>query len=342
MRKAKVGIWGGAGYAGGELLRLLSAHPRLEVAAVASRSHAGQPVVKAHPHLRRFERVSFAEDLDAYGLDAVFLAGGHGEAMTRVPALLAKAGGLKIVDLSGDFRLKDAALYPTWYGRDHASPDLLPGFVYGLPELGHDAVRGASRVANPGCFATAVALGLGPLAAAGWSGAVQVTAITGSSGSGASPSAATHHPAREGSLKAYKPLAHQHVPEVEAFLDTLARKPSLRLAMVPVSGPFVRGIYAICHVDLPEGFDEAGLRMLFGRAYAGCPFVRLTAEPPDLKAVAGTNHCDIHIAVAGRQAVIFAALDNLVKGAAGQAVQNLNLMLGFDETLGLDASGVYP
>lgn len=342
MKKARVGIWGGAGYAGGELLRLLSAHPRLEVAAAASRSHAGQPVTKAHPHLRRLEGLSFTADLDARGLDAVFLAGGHGEAMTRVPELLAKAGALKVVDLSGDFRLKDAALYPAWYGRAHSAPDLLPGFVYGLPELDGAAVRAASRVANPGCFATAVALALGPLASAGWAGRVRVTAVTGSSGSGASPSAAAHHPAREGNVKAYKPLAHQHVPEVEAFLDGLAGKPSLRLDMVPVSGPFVRGIYAVCHLDLPAGVDAAALRFLYKGAYDGCPFVRLTPEPPELKAVAGTNHCDIHLSASGRSAVAIAALDNLVKGAAGQAVQNLNLMLGLPEAMGLEAAGVYP
>ncbi|MBI4349196.1 MAG: N-acetyl-gamma-glutamyl-phosphate reductase [Elusimicrobia bacterium] len=358
MTKAKVGVWGGAGYTGGELLRLLSGHPGVELARVASRSHAGSAVTKPHPHLRRLDGLKFAAELDPAGLDAVLLAGGHGEAMHWLPGALAKGASLKVVDLSADFRLKDPALYSVWYGRAHAAPELLDGFVYGLPEFDSAAIRKATRVANPGCFATAVALALGPLAASGLGGTARVTAVTGSSGSGASPSATTHHPAREGSLKAYKPLAHQHVPEIEAFLARLAGrspavpalagatgvagpagKPSFELAMVPVSGPFVRGIYAICHVTVPESVDLEGL---YAQAYAGRPFVRLVDSPPDLKAVSGSNHCDLHIARAGGETVVIAALDNLVKGAAGQAVQNLNLMLGLEETLGLEAAGAYP
>ncbi len=339
MTKAKVGVWGGAGYTGGELLRLLSAHPGVELSQIASRSHAGEAVTKPHPHLRSLAGVKFAADLDFKALDAVLLAGGHGEAMKWLPGVLAGGSTLKVVDLSADFRLKDPAQYPVWYGQAHSAPALLADFVYGLPELDAAAVKKATRIANPGCFATAVALALGPLAKAGIGGKAQVTAVTGSSGSGASPSATTHHPSREGNLKAYKPLAHQHVPEIEAFLAKLAGKPSFELAMVPVSGPFVRGIYAICHVEVPESAD---LGALYAAAYAGKPFVRLVDAPPELKAVTGTNHCDLHVARKGGDAVIIAALDNLVKGAAGQAVQNLNLMLGLGETLGLEAAGVYP
>ncbi|MBI5200577.1 MAG: N-acetyl-gamma-glutamyl-phosphate reductase [Elusimicrobia bacterium] len=335
----KVGVWGGAGYTGGELLRLLSAHPGVELAQVASRSHAGEAVTKPHPHLRRLGGMKFSAELDPAGLDAIFLAGGHGEAMAWLPGVLSKGKALKVVDLSADFRLKDAAQYPVFYGKAHAAPALLADFVYGLPELDAAAVKRASKIANPGCFATAVALALGPLAKAGLGGAAQVTAVTGSSGSGASPSATTHHPAREGNLKAYKPLAHQHVPEIEAFLAKIAGKPSFALSMVPVSGPFVRGIYAICHVSVPESADLAGL---YASAYADKAFVRLVDAPPDLKTVTGTNHCDLHVARKGTNAVIIAALDNLVKGAAGQAVQNLNLMLGLPETAGLEAVGVYP
>ena len=339
MTKAKVGVWGGAGYTGGELLRLLSAHPGVELAQVASRSHAGEAVTKPHPHLRKLDGVKFAAELDPSALDAVLLAGGHGEAMKWLPGVLAGGRALKVVDLSADFRLKNPAQYPEFYGRAHEAPALLADFVYGLPELDAAAVKAASRIANPGCFATAVALALGPLAKAGLGGAAQITAVTGSSGSGASPSATTHHPAREGNLKAYKPLAHQHVPEIEAFLAKLAGKPSFELAMVPVSGPFVRGIYAICHVEVPASVD---LGALYAAAYAGKPFVRLIDSPPELKAVTGTNHCDLHVAARNGRVVIIAALDNLVKGAAGQAVQNLNLMLGLEETSGLEAAGVYP
>lgn len=343
MKKAHVGVWGGAGYTGGELLRLLSAHPAVSVTAVASRSHAGKPVTAAHPHLRALAGLTFLEEIDPSGLDVLFLAGGHGEAMERLPALLNRGRkDLKVVDLSADFRLKDAGLYPTWYGKAHASPDLLAGFVYGLPELESSALKTAARVANPGCFATALILALAPAARAGWTGVVRATAVTGSSGSGVNPSSTTHHPGREGSMKAYKPLAHQHIPEVEACLDRAAGKPSLRLALVPVSGPFVRGIYAVCHLELPKEMDEAAFKALYRDAYAGKPFVRLLDAPPDLKSTAGSNHCDLFVAAKDGGAVVIAALDNLVKGAAGQAVQNMNLMLNIDETSGLEAAGAYP
>jgi len=343
LSKARVGLWGGAGYTGGELLRLLAGHPAASVSAVASRSHAGKPVTAAHPHLRALAGLSFQEELDPAGLDVLFLAGGHGEAMDRLPAFLNKAPkGLKVVDLSADFRLRDAAQYPVWYGKAHSSPELLAGFVYGLPELDAAAVRAADRVANPGCFATAVILALAPAARAGWTGTARVTAVTGSSGSGVNPSATTHHPGREGGMRAYKPLAHQHTPEVEACLDRAAGKPSLRLSLVPVSGPFVRGIYAVCHLDLPAGLGEDALKALYRDAYAGKPFVRLVDAPPDLKSVAGSNYCDVFVAAKGGTAVVISAIDNLVKGAAGQAVQNMNLMLGLSETSGLEAAGAYP
>ncbi len=343
MRKIKVGIHGAAGYTGGELIRILMSHPRAELAQLSSSTFPGRPVTAAHPHLRGLTDLSFLDRVEPSGLDAVFLAGGHGEAMAQAPSLLAKAGRrLRLIDLSGDFRLKDATLYPAWYGREHAAPRLLKEFAYGLPELGRSEVAAARRVANPGCFATAVALALGPLAKAGWRGAARVTAVTGSSGSGTTASATTHHPTREGSLRAYKPLKHQHVPEVEQLLDRLAGEESLRVAMVPVSGPFVRGIYAVCHVDLPEGWTQEDLSRAFASTYKGCRFVRLLEQPPDLNAVVGSNFCDIH-AVAGKsEAVVIAALDNLVKGASGQAVQNMNVMFGWDESLGLAFPGVYP
>ncbi len=183
---------------------------------------------------------------------------------------------------------------------------------------------------------------MAPVARAGWTGTARVTAVTGSSGSGVNPSSTTHHPSRDGGMKAYKPLAHQHTPEVEACLDRAAGKPSLRLSLVPVSGPFVRGIYAVCHLDLPPGVDEAALKGLYRDAYAGKPFVRLVDAPPDLKAVAGSNHCDVFVAAKDGGAVVISALDNLVKGAAGQAVQNMNLMLDLAETTGLEAAGAYP
>ncbi|MFA6093155.1 MAG: N-acetyl-gamma-glutamyl-phosphate reductase [Elusimicrobiota bacterium] len=343
MKRARAGVIGAAGYAGGELLRLLHGHPAVEIAAASSRSHAGKSILDAHAHLRSLEGLRFDGELDPAGLDVLFLAGAHGEAMGRMASLLERAGpSCKIIDLSADFRLRDPALYPVWYGREHASPRLLESFVYGLSELNADEIRSASRVANPGCFATALSLALGPLAAAGALGRARVSAITGSSGSGALPCAGTHHPSREGTLRAYKPLSHQHVPEVEAFLCKLAGKPSLRVELVPVSGPFVRGIYAVCHVDLPQGLDAAGLRALYESAYRGRCFVRLADAPPDLKTVAGGNYCGLYVRAQEGSAIVIAAIDNLIKGAAGQAVQNMNLMLGFDEALGLESAGAYP
>ncbi|MBI5597606.1 MAG: N-acetyl-gamma-glutamyl-phosphate reductase [Elusimicrobia bacterium] len=340
MTKLRVGVAGAAGFTGGELVRILLQHPRFELVQAASNSHAGEPLHSAHPHLRGLSALSFLPAAEPEGLDALFLAGGHGEAMELAPALLQKAPGLKLVDLSGDFRLRDAALYPLWYGRRHAAPALLGRFAYGLPELDAAAVRGAGLVSNPGCIATAAALSLGPLAKAGVKATAAVTAITGSSGSGVKPSATTHHPLREGNVRAYKPLSHQHAPEVEQLLGRLGGE--IGLALTAVSGPFVRGIYSVTNLELSSDWTDARLRSAFEDAYEGAAFVRLLDAPPELNAVTGSNHCDIHVRMEGRRAVVIAALDNLVKGAAGQAVQNLNLMLGFDEAEGLRFPGIYP
>lgn len=331
----RVGVAGGAGYTGGELIRLLLGHPRFQLTTVASASHAGRPVADAHPNLRGICDLVFSPDLDPGGLDAVFLAEGHGKSMGRMGRLAARPG-IKIVDLSGDFRLADAAAYERFYAEPHAAPALLDSFVYGLAELERDRIVGAERVANPGCFATAVLLALGPLARAGLSGVARVCATTGSSGSGAAPGEATHHPTRAASMRAYKPLAHQHAPEIDALLGGLSA------ALVPVSGPFVRGIYAVCQFKAPDGWNDATLRGIYGEAYAGRPFVRPVDEPPRLSAVVGGNYCDLYARIEGGEGVAIAAIDNLIKGAAGQAVQNLNLMAGLDEAAGLALAGVYP
>ena len=263
--------------------------------------------------------------------------------MGNVPAILAETGPrLRIIDLSGDFRLRNAALYPRWYTREHKAPGLLKKFAYGLVELNRAEIKKARFIANPGCFATATALALGPLAQGGVTGTVSVTAVTGSSGSGASPSVITHHPTRHSNLRAYKPFVHQHVPEVEQILDQLAGGKSMKLSLIPISGPFSRGIYAVCQVDLPKGWTAEKVRALYRSAYKGSSFVRLVDEPPSLNAVNGSNHCDVFVAVQGRRIGVISALDNLVKGASGQAVQNLNVMMGWDESLGLAFAGHYP
>lgn len=343
MKKIRVGIEGGAGFAGGELIRLLLGHPKVEIAAATSATFPGQPVFLAHPNLRGRTDLSFTRKLDYANLDCLFLAGGHGDAMSNVPAILAETGPrLRLIDLSGDFRLRDADLYPRWYTRTHKAPALLKKFAYGLVELNRAEIAKSRWVANPGCFATATALALGPLAKGGIAGTVSVTAVTGSSGSGASPSVITHHPTRHANLRAYKPFVHQHVPEVQQILDRLSGGSGLKLSLIPISGPFARGIYAVCQVDLPKGWTEKKVLDLYRDAYKGCTFVRLTTEPPSLNAVNGSNHCDVFVAVSEGRIGVIAAIDNLVKGASGQAVQNLNVMMGWNESEGLAFAGHYP
>jgi len=339
----RVGILGGGGYAAGELLRLLAGHPGVELAGVESGTYRGEPVAAAHPHLRGHLELRFCGALDVDPLEVVFVAADHGESMKRLPELLSRAPSLRVVDLTADFRFADAGQFERAHGRAHAAPELLGSFAYGLTELNREAIGRARLVANPGCFATAVGLALGPLALAGFEGSVHATAMTGSSGSGARPSPTTHHPTREGNARAYRPLGHPHAREVESLLDRLAgRRGAIRVALVPVSGPFVRGIYASCQFDLPAGWNERTLRDLYESTYDGAAFVRLLEGPPDLRAVAGTNFCDLHVVARGEQAAILAALDNLVKGGAGQAVQNLNVMMGWQERLGLATACPYP
>jgi N-acetyl-gamma-glutamyl-phosphate reductase len=329
-------IVGAAGYTAGELCRLLLQHPHARVTRAVSSSSAGKRVGDVHPNLRGLCDLPLSGELgDPSQLDGVFLCLPHGESMGRVPALLSAGPGLRIIDLSADFRLKDASLYPRWYGREHAAPELLESFVYGLPELHRDELRGAARVANPGCFATAVTLALLPMA--GQVDQAAVTAVTGSSGSGARPSERTHHPTRAATMRAYRVLGHQHTPEILQALGDRAD-----LSFVPVSGPFVRGIYATCLLALPAGLDRDRVVERYRAFYAAAPFVRLLDAPPDLQVVTGSNFCDLHVVVEGDRMVVVAAIDNLVKGAAGQAVQNLNLAMGWDEDAGLRLPGGYP
>lgn len=343
MKKIRIGIEGGAGFTGGELLRLLLSHPKVEIAAATSSTFPGQPVFLAHPNLRGRTNLTFTRKLDYAKLDCLFLAGGHGDAMSNVPTIVAEHGPrLRIVDLSGDFRLRDHGLYPIWYTREHKAPELLKKFAYGLVELNRAEIRKARLIANPGCFATATALALGPLAKGGIAGVASVTAVTGSSGSGINPTPITHHPTRHANMKAYKPFTHQHIPEIEQILERLAGKKTLRLSLVPISGPFVRGIYAVCQVDLPKGWTADRVRELYQAAYRGSAFVRLVPEPPSLNAVNGSNHCDVFVTVQDNRICVISAIDNLVKGASGQAIQNLNVMMGWNEELGLESAGAYP
>lgn len=328
----RVAVLHGAGYVGGELLRLLLAHPHVALTAVTSRSQAGRPVWHAHPALRGQTELAFAAELDdPAGVDAVLLAAEHGQAGPAVRALLDAGFAGVVVDLSTDFRFQDAALYPAWFGHEHPAPALLPRFAYGLVEVCAPYPAGQRFVANPGCFASGLALALYPLAAPLRPLTAHVTALTGASGSGTRPKETTHFPTRDGNVRAYKVLAHQHLPEVQQVLG-----PEARVAFVPASGPWTRGIWGTAHVPLPSGVDAAAVAGFYEAAYAGKPLLRLwPGQLPELRASVGTPFCDVGWMVKDDHLIVGFALDNLLKGAASQAVQNLNLLLGLPETAGL-------
>ena len=347
MAALRIGIAGGSGYGGGELIRLLLGHPRTEVAFVTSRRNAGRPVHAVHEHLLGSTDLVFTDRPvaeQAREVDGVFFAMPHGEGAKLMPAVLDAAPDARIIDLSGDFRLDSVAAWEAAYGRDHPAPELGGTFTYGLPEIGRDRIAISRRIANPGCFATASILALLPLAEAGLlSGRVALTGVTGSSGSGADPKEATHHPVRAEDFRSYRALRHQHVPEIEAALSA-AGASGPTLAMVPHSAPFVRGIFMTATVFPSQPVTGEALATLYGERYAPEPFVRIRKETPRVQVVKGTNYCDISVAASGDGGALVAmsAIDNLVKGMAGQAVQNLNLMFGFAETMGLEHPGMLP
>ena len=348
-KRYRASVMGGSGYGGAELIRRLLLHPDVELIRVAAADHVGEPLASAHLSLEGRTPLLF-EDLSpaavAAGVDVVLLGLPHRVSARVVPELLAT--GVRVVDMSGDFRLRDAAAYAHFYGQAHPHPELLGQAVYGLPELNRERIRAARLVAAPGCFATTIELALLPVAKAGLlQGVVHVQGITGSSGSGIAPSPGTHHPVRAGNLRAYKPLEHQHVPEIGETLGQAGAR-DLELRFVPVSAPLARGIFATCFVELPERWTEDRLRALYVETYAGEPFVRVPARRlPEVAAVSGSNHAEVGVAVGPavngrRTAVLVAATDNLVKGGAGQAIQDLNLMLGLRETASLEDPGPWP
>jgi N-acetyl-gamma-glutamyl-phosphate/LysW-gamma-L-alpha-aminoadipyl-6-phosphate reductase len=342
--KIRVGIFGGSGYGGAELLRILLFHPRAEVSLVTANEHAGKAVGEVHRNLQGLTFLSFEkapEDFENLSkLDCLFLALPHGQALEIAPRL---PTGLKVVDLSGDFRLRDADAFEEHYGRAHTAADLQREFVYGLTELNRERIKSARLVSNPGCFATATILALAPLAANGsLQGRVVVDAKTGSSGSGAKPAANTHHPQRSNSFYAYKPFTHQHVPEIEQTLGDVSGAWSNELVFMTHSLPVSRGIFASAYAELKDETTAEKLSALYEEFYKGSFFVRLVKGSPDINWVKGSNFCDIGFAARGRQVAVFSAIDNLVKGAAGQAVQNMNLMFGLEEAEGLMLVGGNP
>lgn len=335
----KVAVIGAAGYAGGELLRLLLGHPDVTDLVATSRSQAGKRLAEIHPQLATLTDTTFSDATPgqaATGRDVVFLALEHGESSRVAGEVLAAGPGL-VVDLAADFRTPDLALYRRFYG-EHTAPELVPQFTYALADvLGHD-LRGKRALAAPGCFATAAALALHPLRKAGVS--PSLFAITGSSGAGVTPRPTTHHPARAHNVFAYSVLHHRHESEVLAQWKAWGgTEPEPRL--MTHSGPFVRGIYLTLHARSATG----GLSPdLYSASYAGRPFVRLLAAAPELTHCIGTNYALIHAESTpdGRELQAMVAVDNLVKGAGGQGVQAMNLALGLPETRGLEFGGIHP
>src|ERR1044071_7849303 len=338
--KIRVGIFGGSGYGGSELLRILLFHPQVEIVFVTANEQAGKPVGEVHRNLNGLTQLNFIKEPEKLeDVECVFLALPHGQAMEIVPRL---PGSVKAIDLSGDFRLRDQAAFEKHYKQTHTAMQAQAEFVYGLTETNREAIRSARLIANPGCFATATLLGLAPLVANHLlNGRVVVDAKTGSSGSGAKAAANTHHPQRMTSFYAYKPFTHQHVPEIEQELDHIGDWTN-ELVFMTHSLPVARGIFASIYAESNRDLSDTGLRSLYAEYYRDSFFVRLVNGSPDINWVKTTNFCDLGFAARGRQVVIFSAIDNLVKGAAGQAVQNMNLMFGLDETTGLKLVGTNP
>jgi N-acetyl-gamma-glutamyl-phosphate reductase common form len=338
----RIAIFGGSGYGGSELLRILLFHPKAEISLVTANEHAGKPVSAVHRNLLGLTDLSFApapEDLSTLrNIDVAFFALPHGRALNLIPDLPVN---VKAIDLSGDFRINDPDIFKQFYNIDHAG-EVQGSFVYGLTETNHDAIRSASFIANPGCFATATLLALAPAVKSGLlTGKIIVDAKTGSSGSGAKAAANTHHPQRMNSFYAYKPFQHQHLPEIEQHLRTVGDY-SNELIFMTHSLPVSRGIFASCYMEMELNFTNEDLDNLYRDYYKDAFFVRQVEGSPDINWVKNTNFCDIATRSNGKQIVVFSAIDNLVKGAAGQAVQNMNLMFGLDEKTGLVFTGANP
>ncbi|MBL0271803.1 MAG: N-acetyl-gamma-glutamyl-phosphate reductase [Chitinophagaceae bacterium] len=325
MTKIKAGIIGGAGYTGGELLRLLLNHPGAEISFINSRSHAGKPVYTVHQDLLGETELKFTGEVSD-GIDVLFLCLGHGESRkfleeNNIPE------SVKVIDLANDFRL---AAQSSFGNRQ---------FIYGLPELNREKIKSAQNIANPGCFATAIQLGLLPLAKAGILSEIYTTGITGSTGAGQSLSATSHFSWRQNNIQAYKTLTHQHLGEIGESLLELQPENGIDLSFVPWRGDFTRGIFISSVIRLDRNLTE--LIELYKDLYREHPFIQISTEAIFLKQVINTNKAVIQLEKTGNKLVVHTVLDNLIKGASGQAVQNMNLVFGLDETTGLKLKANY-
>lgn len=343
----KVGVVGGTGYTGVELLRLLSRHPEVELVAITSRGDAGMAVADMFPSLRRRVGLKFVTPQEASldACDVVFFATPNGIAMQQAAQLV--AAGVRVIDLAADFRIRDIAEWQKWYGMEHAAPELVAEAVYGLPELNREQIRGARVLANPGCYPTAVQLGFLPLIEAGLIDNAHLIADAKSGVSGAGRKAEIHTllPEAADSFKAYGVAGHRHLPEISQGLSLVAGE-SVGLTFVPHLTPMIRGIHATLYGRIKPGVDLPDLQALFEKRYEGEAFVDVmpAGSHPETRSVRASNLCRIavHRPQGGDTLVVLSVIDNLVKGAAGQAVQNLNIMFGFDEEAGLDIVPVSP
>ena len=337
-----VSIVGASGYGGGELLRLLLGHPHAEVHQCTSERFAGKPVSRLHPNLRKRTSLTFCRLEDLEKVDLLFVALPHTRCMQRFDTLSVLAD--KLIDLSADFRLKDAEAYRKWYGIEHSEPGRLADFVYGNVELHRDEMRDAAYVSGAGCNATATILPLWPLFRHGLvdpSLPVVAEAKCGSSEGGNKVSEASHHPERSGCVRSYKPTGHRHIAEMMQELGRPVHFSATSIEMV-------RGILLTAHLFVREGVTEKEIWKTYRTVYGQEPFIRIVKERqgvyrfPEPKILAGTNYCDIGFELDGNRLVVVSAIDNLMKGAAGQAVHAMNVMCGFEETAGLDFAGLHP
>lgn len=341
-----VSIVGASGYGGGELARLLVGHPEVDLVHLTAETRAGEAMADLYPNLRSFtDRVTTVADPEqiARDSDLVFIALPNGKAMEFAPGIAPHA---RIVDLSADFRFKDPLLYEQWYKHAHACPLLLDGSAYGLTEFRRSEIRGARIVGNPGCYPTAALLAILPFLQAGQVSArgIVIDAKSGVSGAGRSPSMGTHFSEVNENVKAYNVASHRHTPEIEQELSALGDGP-VAVTFTPHLIPMTRGILVTAYMPVRNGLTTDRATAILQEAYSGEPFVRVLADGlPQTKATSGSNFCDVAARVDSRSGMLIAmaALDNLVKGASGQAIQNMNVMLGFPEELGLRSPGLYP
>jgi N-acetyl-gamma-glutamyl-phosphate/LysW-gamma-L-alpha-aminoadipyl-6-phosphate reductase len=348
----RIGIIGGSGYVGSELLRLLLLHPQAEVTMVTSRQSVGEYIFNVHPNLRGFTQLKFVpQDMAELqkNCDLIFTATPHGGSVNLVPKLL--EAGLKVIDMSADFRLKNPADYETYYGWKHAHPEMLKEAAYGLPELHREEIKNARLIACPGCMAATTIYALAPIIKAGFIEKNRIISDlkVGSSGAGSKLSIASHHPERFSGVRPYKVVGHRHIGEVEQELNALTSEP-VTVSLTPHAVNMVRGILATVHTFPKQPITSKDIWKALRGQYGSEPFIRLVKyqkgpyQLPDPKVTMGTNYCDVGFEIDehANRLLLFSALDNMTKGASGQAVQCMNILMGIDETTGLKSTGFHP